>query len=389
MAKLNRISHTQGSNVGVPLTESGNSSVDPSGEEVSGNDVKPSALGKSSFSTPVISTKTNVDLGSEAKPPPALASQVGSIASQIAEILKHGPGIAPELDDPRRIAATKAQRALATASLGLIGLVEAQAIAGVTDPATAALYGVGTVGALAVADTVSNLFHYLLDNYDLGELAVEFKKHHEQPRAQSHEDFAVSVDATARIAGPLALGTFLLNPHPMVGSAVAILLGSAFYAQETHKNAHRPPDEVPRLFKLLQDLGLSVSLKEHNRHHKSPHADAYGIITGGSNAFMDKNAINDKASALIYALTGVEAHAWKLDPRIKLRAIGLTDTTERELDALADHGRPTETVVDWNTQAPYDYEGARSVWSIENALFGGLARRSESAAGDRTDVGTG
>lgn len=298
----------------------------------------------------------------------ARVREAPDLARELAMIVRHGPGVAPAPDDPMRIEATRADKAMVATSLGLIALLEGQALLHVAGPADAAWAGAGALGALVAADGISHLFHYLLDNYDLGELAVHFKAHHRHPRAQTHEDFAVSVKDTGKAAAVIASALILTDPGVVIGTAAAITLLGAFYAQEAHKNAHRTPHEVPRLFRLLQKTGLSLTREEHNGHHRSPHDGQYGIITGGSNAFFAEHRITEKLSALIYRLTGVEAESWKLDPRVKVRALGVAGLDQRALDALHEQGRPTEARIDASRRAPYDYEGAVSLLDLRAAL---------------------
>lgn len=55
--------------------------------------------------------------------------------------------------------------------------------------------------------------------------------------------------------------------------------------QEFHRFAHMT--NPPALVRSLQEMGLSVSRREHGRHHSSPFEDKYCIVTGICNGPLD------------------------------------------------------------------------------------------------------
>ncbi len=58
-----------------------------------------------------------------------------------------------------------------------------------------------------------------------------------------------------------------------------------YRTQEFHRFAHMV--DPPALVRGLQSVGLTVSRKEHGRHHSSPFEGKYCIVTGICNGPLD------------------------------------------------------------------------------------------------------
>ena len=68
-----------------------------------------------------------------------------------------------------------------------------------------------------------------------------------------------------------------------------LLLYQLVFSSVAHKYAHERNHNryVPEIIKMLQDLGLSLSGKEHKKHHEQLHSD-YAFYNGWSNKLTNK-----------------------------------------------------------------------------------------------------
>lgn len=72
--------------------------------------------------------------------------------------------------------------------------------------------------------------------------------------------------------------------HPF--SSVFVVFGCSFlFGQEFHRFAHMT--SPPPLVRALQKFGVTLSRKEHGRHHSSPFEEKYCIVTGICNGPLD------------------------------------------------------------------------------------------------------
>ncbi|CAN0122016.1 unnamed protein product [Ectocarpus fasciculatus] len=86
-------------------------------------------------------------------------------------------------------------------------------------------------------------------------------------------------------------------------------------SNEFHRFAHMT--SPPPLVSALQRFGVTVSRKEHGRHHSSPFEEKYCIVTGICNGPLDHFRVFRFMERVVYELNGVEPIAWKLDPSLK------------------------------------------------------------------------
>ena len=86
------------------------------------------------------------------------------------------------------------------------------------------------------------------------------------------------------------------NPNDNYAYLIYCILYLICISGITHKYAHERNHNryVPKVIKLLQDLGLTLSGKEHRKHHKELNRD-FALLNGISNSFSNMliNKINE------------------------------------------------------------------------------------------------
>eukprot|EP00752_Nemacystus_decipiens_P002026 g1941.t1 len=211
--------------------------------------------------------------------------------------------------------------ALVWSALALNAAYLVQALATVTAPTQALWTAAGAFVGYLIADLVSGVFHWSVDNYGDGDTPVfgavieAFQGHHASPWTITHRPFENNVHKIAYAVLPLLLLLRIVNPGPAgVTLGVTFLVGSLM-SNEFHRYAHMT--EPPPLVRGLQEMGVSVSRREHGRHHSSPFEEKYCIVTGICNGPLDHFRVFRFLERVVYRLNGVEPIAWKLDPSVK------------------------------------------------------------------------
>lgn len=178
--------------------------------------------------------------------------------------------------------------------------------------------------AFAVADLVSGIYHFFLDNYGsretpvFGAQIVAFQGHHQFPWTITHRDWCNNVyKSCAMSLLPLTLvaacgetdaSTDWLSINLRLFGVVFLL--SVAFAQEFHKWSHmiRPPPAV----RFLQRSGWLISQREHGQHHQSPYHEKYCIVSGWCNRLLDETHFFRHLEYLVWRLTGAEPLTWRL-----------------------------------------------------------------------------
>ncbi|CAM9326467.1 unnamed protein product [Ectocarpus sp. 12 AP-2014] len=232
------------------------------------------------------------------------------------------PGKAPEVVvEGDLLGNTPKMIALVWSSLALNAIYLLQALSTVTSPLEALWTAAGAFVGYTIADLVSGVFHWSVDNYGDGSTPVfgavieAFQGHHGSPWTITYRPFENNVHKIAYAVLPLLAMLRLVNPGPAgVALGVTFLIGSLM-SNEFHRFAHMT--SPPPLVRALQKFGVTVSRKEHGRHHSSPFEEKYCIVTGICNGPLDHFRVFRFMERVVYELNGVEPIAWKLDPSVK------------------------------------------------------------------------
>jgi ubiquitin-conjugating enzyme E2 variant len=159
----------------------------------------------------------------------------------------------------------------------------------------------------ATADAGSYIFHVILDHHvraDHSAMARGFQEHHADCLKITRESLPEILSPVM----PLLLPAWLLLSAPAVlgwlspGWALylcTIAVGVGF-GQVIHRWSHLP-DPGP-LVRGLQRMGLVVSARAHDAHHRPPHGSAYAIVSGWSNPLFDAVALDRRLSAVLARL---------------------------------------------------------------------------------------
>jgi palmitoyl-[glycerolipid] 3-(E)-desaturase len=195
------------------------------------------------------------------------------------------------------------------------------------DPQQAAACLAAAVVGWAFADLGTAIYHFFCDNYGnretplFGFQIASFQGHHTSPWTIANRNFANNLYRLTIPTAPQMAALLVLPLSPMALAGLCSALGWIVMSQELHRQAHfTQPAAYAR---VLQDLGIAISKKEHGLHHSSPFDGHYGIVSGISNRFLDESLFFRRLEALIYRRNGVEPNSWKLDPDVKELALKL------------------------------------------------------------------
>lgn len=154
--------------------------------------------------------------------------------------------------------------------------------------------------ALAMADLVSGITHFLLDTRGnettrfWGAFIRPFREHHLDPQEMTRHDFVHTNGHTAIALCPLLALVLFSFRAPM--SATATLQFTYFIAllvflgltNQFHKWAHAL--DAPRFVRWLQANGFVLSQAQHALHHRS-YTDHFCITTGWNNGWLAKTQL--------------------------------------------------------------------------------------------------
>lgn len=154
--------------------------------------------------------------------------------------------------------------------------------------------------ALASADLLSGVVHYLLDCKGspatpvFGVFIRPFREHHVDPAEMTRHDFVHTNGHTAMAIVPLLALLWLARPRePQVGPAllfvflVALLLCLGL-TNQLHKWAHAA--HVPLPVRWLQAMRVVLPRHGHALHHAS-HRDHFCITTGWNNDWLSRTRL--------------------------------------------------------------------------------------------------
>ncbi len=189
------------------------------------------------------------------------------------------------------------------------GLATADKVSGWWVPLTVL---VGLLGA----DFISGFVHWLFDTWGsvntpvVGQLAIRtFREHHVDERAMTRHDFVetnghnITLAALPAVVGHLALRQHTL-PFALMAMAGFAMACCVAMTSQIHKWAH---EEKPgRVVRRLQDAGLIIGARHHDRHHVWPHDTHYCITVGWMNAPLEMVRFFRVLERIITWATGVE-----------------------------------------------------------------------------------
>lgn len=176
-------------------------------------------------------------------------------------------------------------------------LLEAMAVAA-SPVAWVYALGAGLVGYLA-ADFVSGFVHWLADRFGtpetpvLGEAFIRpFREHHDFPKKITHHDFVEVNGNNSLVLLMVLVPVWWVLPARLDAQWVGFLAFfvsfplAIFMTNQFHKWAHM--DEVPTVVAWMQQRGLILSPRAHDRHHTAPFETDYCITSGWLNPLLER-----------------------------------------------------------------------------------------------------
>lgn len=233
----------------------------------------------------------------------------------------------PELLEGDMLVDTPKMLALVYSSLGLNALYLLQALSTIASPWQALCTVLGAFIGYLVADVVSGVLHWSVDNYGNGDTPVwgpvieAFQGHHASPWTITYRPFANNVHKIAYAVLPLLTLLRVVNPGPAGVAFGTVFLVGSLMSNEFHKYAHLMEPPFPVSF--LQKIGVVLNRKEHGKHHSEPFERKYCIVSGLCNAPLDHFQVFRYMERVVYHLNGVEPIAWKLEPSLKAEALAV------------------------------------------------------------------
>lgn len=154
----------------------------------------------------------------------------------------------------------------------------------------AAIIGQLVLGWL-LADLVTGAFHWTEDNFGsegwpiVGPWIIRPNRlHHRAPLQFTRHGFwernGASIVTATIVAAALML---VFGVEPWIA---ALALGAAL-SNEVHRYAHQPSSS-PAWLRVLQQIGIIQSPREHARHHRPPHDANFCVLTDWLNPVLEE-----------------------------------------------------------------------------------------------------
>jgi ubiquitin-conjugating enzyme E2 variant len=174
-------------------------------------------------------------------------------------------------------------------------------------------------GAYAAADATTEVVHKLIDSYMSennrfwGETVRNFRKHHEVPDNLNREDFVGNIGVASTALAPFFAATAAANIAPEWKSAILVYLVAGMHATAIHLQAHKSdPHPIARFF---QKMGLTLTQRQHMKHHSPPHDGEYALVRGFSSPIFRKMKLWHRMDMAWWKLVKRMPHNWIQDPR--------------------------------------------------------------------------
>ncbi|KVH99127.1 Kua-ubiquitin conjugating enzyme hybrid, localization [Cynara cardunculus var. scolymus] len=163
----------------------------------------------------------------------------------------------------------------------------AKAVYGSTDSHTRLKTIVAGFLGYLVADLISGIYHWLIDNYGdastpfVGSHIEAFQGHHSLPWAITKRQFASNLHVGARIITYLTVPANLIwHDQPVVMGFVGMASGGMLFGSQIHAWAHVSKSKLPAIVVALQDAGVFVTQSQHAAHHLPPYNGGYCVVSG-------------------------------------------------------------------------------------------------------------
>ena len=174
---------------------------------------------------------------------------------------------------------------------------------------TTAQLGLGFAGSYLAADLASGILHMTLDNIDVNQapnflkaLAKDFQDHHTYPWRMAHDSFwlqNIELYTGSLLIFTGAIGLSYLG-YDFSSYIFASTMAWDMVTQLAHACAHGK-FRGNKIISFLQDSGVILSKRHHNKHHAKPFDKNFCILVG----YMEPVA------SRIYSLSKGVVNLWK------------------------------------------------------------------------------
>lgn len=188
---------------------------------------------------------------------------------------------------------SRTQRALEVTAIAAFGALAAWNFATLHSVPAWRLAACGLGGWIA-ADFLSGLLHWALDRFGdertplIGRDFIRpFREHHVDPATMTRHDFVETNGASCLAAAPLLVAASLLGAAGWMHSLLVFTALGVLAANQSHKWAHTPPQQLPALVRWLQRCRLVLHPDAHRLHHRPPYDRGYCAASGWCNPLLN------------------------------------------------------------------------------------------------------
>eukprot|EP01112_Ceratiomyxa_fruticulosa_P009837 TRINITY_DN2583_c0_g1_i2.p1 TRINITY_DN2583_c0_g1~~TRINITY_DN2583_c0_g1_i2.p1 ORF type:complete len:267 (-),score=41.49 TRINITY_DN2583_c0_g1_i2:200-1000(-) len=168
--------------------------------------------------------------------------------------------------------------------------------------------------AMGLADFFSGVAHWIADTWGkidtpvIGNFIRSFREHHLEPVAITHHDFIETNGDSCLVVLPFLIANAFA---PMQSNSIRDLFLVSFVlllcfwimlTNQIHKWSHTY--KPSRHISILQDTGIILSKRDHNKHHQIPFDRNYCITTGWLNPWLTSLGFWRRMEDAITYLTG-------------------------------------------------------------------------------------
>ncbi|KAK3282675.1 hypothetical protein CYMTET_9596 [Cymbomonas tetramitiformis] len=184
---------------------------------------------------------------------------------------------------------------------------------------SSATLGVEIIAGYVMADLVSGVFHWGVDNYGnektplLGNVIAAFQGHHMYPWTITKREFCNNIHKVAKPTIPALAFMWVLPLPDSLNAFLATLTVLSILSQQFHSWSHCRKSTLSEPVVALQESGVLISRKMHGQHHRVPFESNYCIVSGMWNPVLDQNRFFPWLEKQVCAATGVEPRNWS-DP---------------------------------------------------------------------------
>mmetsp|Transcript_9526 Transcript_9526/g.14077 ORF Transcript_9526/g.14077 Transcript_9526/m.14077 type:complete len:229 (+) Transcript_9526:36-722(+) len=177
------------------------------------------------------------------------------------------------------------------------------------------------IGALIITDGISGVAHWAVDSYGkanwpiIGKTIKAFRDHHIVPTSMTTMSFYENNEENMIIALGIQYIAIIINSwytkdqkyRNEIQLGITCIAGLIAITNQIHAWCHTTPEKLPILVNYLQQIGIIINGKGHQKHHQSKEKDTYYCITTGwLNKPLETIAFWRTLETIIYHITATQ-----------------------------------------------------------------------------------